>query len=288
MKRNTRKARTFAIGDIHGAHIPLQQCLDRCGFKGGVDKLITLGDICDGWPYVYECVEILLSIPDEDRIDLEGNHDRWFRCWLDHMEHPDGWVQGGKGSARSYLRHTGKDEHDFDIRRVFTERGTREIYHFDLDPVDIPATHQRFFRNQHLFHKDRKKRLFVHAGINRHMTLKENEKLYPDGFIRDRKLWLSALSVQDGDKLKFVEPFSEIFIGHTETTNWTRFKQAPSSLVLIPTNNNDCPPMNADIIWNIDTGAGSIGRLTIMDVDTHEYWQSDPVNEIYGDYKPRG
>jgi serine/threonine protein phosphatase 1 len=46
--------------------------------------------------------------------------------------------------------------------------------------------------------------------------------------------------------------------------------------------------MHADIIYNIDTGAGSRGRLTIMDVDTHEYWQSDPVNDIYGSYKPGG
>lgn len=46
--------------------------------------------------------------------------------------------------------------------------------------------------------------------------------------------------------------------------------------------------MHADIIRNLDTGAGSSGKLTIMNIDTHDYWQSDQVNEIYGDYKPRG
>ncbi|ULT39931.1 hypothetical protein KRR40_34415 [Niabella defluvii] len=40
-------------------------------------------------------------------------------------------------------------------------------------------------------------------------------------------------------------------------------------------------PLNAFNIWNLDTGAGSSGRLTIMDVDTKEYWQSDPLNELY-------
>ena len=39
--------------------------------------------------------------------------------------------------------------------------------------------------------------------------------------------------------------------------------------------------MNAANIWNLDTGAGFRGKLTIMDINTKEYWQSDNVNEIY-------
>jgi serine/threonine protein phosphatase 1 len=34
-------------------------------------------------------------------------------------------------------------------------------------------------------------------------------------------------------------------------------------------------------VWNIDTGAGWSGKLTIMNVDTKEYWQSDLISELY-------
>jgi len=35
--------------------------------------------------------------------------------------------------------------------------------------------------------------------------------------------------------------------------------------------------MKAANIYNLDTGAGHTGRLSIMDVDTKEFWQSDVV-----------
>lgn len=285
--RSLAKSKTFVIGDIHGAHFPLVQCLDRCGFRRGIDKLITLGDICDGWPYVYECVEILLSIPEVDRIDVIGNHDEWLHRWLKTGNHPDHWRQGGMGTLASYQRHskyknveTDQWEHDENGEPIRRIRGFNEDF--------MPETHRRFFEQQMLYYKDDANRLFVHGGFIRAMTLRENQQRPHDDyyFYWNRDLWDEALSASDDEPLKFVEEFSEIFIGHTEITHWTRFKKAPNSYVLIPNARSECPPMHADIIWNIDTGAGSTGRLTIMDIDTHEYWQSDSVNDIYGEYKP--
>lgn len=85
--------RTFVIGDIHGAHKALVQCLERCGFDRTKDRLITLGDVCDGWPEVKECVDELLTI--ENRIDIVGNHDLWFYQYMITGIHPDNWRQGG-------------------------------------------------------------------------------------------------------------------------------------------------------------------------------------------------
>ncbi|NJK86327.1 MAG: hypothetical protein HC906_10500 [Bacteroidales bacterium] len=45
-------SRTFVIGDIHGAFKALVQCLERSEFDYEHDKLICLGDVCDGWPEV--------------------------------------------------------------------------------------------------------------------------------------------------------------------------------------------------------------------------------------------
>ena len=39
--------------------------------------------------------------------------------------------------------------------------------------------------------------------------------------------------------------------------------------------------MHAANIWNLDTGAGWDGKLTMMDVNTGEYWQSDRITELY-------
>jgi serine/threonine protein phosphatase 1 len=30
-------------------------------------------------------------------------------------------------------------------------------------------------------------------------------------------------------------------------------------------------------VWSIDNGAAFTGKLTVMDVDTKEFWQSDAV-----------
>ena len=46
-------------------------------------------------------------------------------------------------------------------------------------------------------------------------------------------------------------------------------------------------PMNRCNIWNMDTGGGFEGRLTIMDVDTKEFWQSDDLRTLYPNEKGR-
>lgn len=42
----------FVVGDIHGGYKALAQCLKRSEFDPEKDFLISLGDICDGWPEV--------------------------------------------------------------------------------------------------------------------------------------------------------------------------------------------------------------------------------------------
>lgn len=279
VKNNSGVNKRYVIGDIHGAHIPLKQCLERSGFDYENDLLITLGDICDGWPYVDECVEELLKI--RHRIDIIGNHDRWFTYWLETGIHPDNWRQGGRGTLKSYLKYKDSD-------KLIVESMYHDGYMTSLTPDNIPENHKHFFTHQTPFHLDGKKRLFVHGGFYRYQDLKTTLNTNPHTFWWDRNLWEEALSVQQGQKLKFKEDFNEIFIGHTATIYWDTKEEITEGGIIIPKGSPITTPMHADIIWNIDTGAGSTGKLTIMDIDTHEYWQSDKVNTIYGDYKPRG
>ena len=45
--------------------------------------------------------------------------------------------------------------------------------------------------------------------------------------------------------------------------------------------------MNRCNVWNLDTGAGYRGRLTIMDIDSKKYWQSDNAILLYPNERGR-
>ena len=70
---------------------------------------------------------------------------------------------------------------------------------------------------------------------------------------------------------KFGE-WEQIFIGHTTTM----------ALLRITT------PLRVCNVVNLDTGAGWKGKLTLMDYDSGEFWQSDLASDMYPDVKPRG
>jgi len=71
--------KALVIGDIHGAYRALMQCFERSGFNKENDRLILLGDICDGYPEVKQCIDELLKVKYCDLII--GNHDLWALEW---------------------------------------------------------------------------------------------------------------------------------------------------------------------------------------------------------------
>jgi serine/threonine protein phosphatase 1 len=246
------------MGDIHGAAKALRQCLERSAFDNENDILIQVGDGVDGFSEVYECVEILLQM--KNLITLKGNHDDWFLEFIRTGYHPTGWNFGGKETALSYLKLTDRER--------LIQRG-REGYKTALDPKDIPQSHHRFFESQKLYHIDDGGNCYVHAGFNRFLSF---AKQHSETFYWDRELWLAALDYHTMkrrnpamDPFINVIEFHEIYIGHTPTMNWETDK-----------------PMRAVNVLNVDTGSRQGGRLTIMDVRTKEYWQSDVVEELYG------
>jgi len=253
--------RTLVIGDIHGAGLALVQVLERCGFDYENDMLITIGDIVDGWEDSYMCVEELLKIP--NRIDIMGNHDNWFRVFIDTGVHEERWGKGGLSTAKSYAKAAGIELMVQKLTNQYFE--TTDGVMINLNSGDVPDSHKKFFRGQHHYYKDYDNNLFVHGGFNRYATLKQTLAY---SMMWDRHLMTSAVSAKiHGPKLEFIEDFNQIFLGHTAT----QFFNAGDK------------PLHADIVWNIDTGAGGGGKLTIMDVDTNEYWQSDNVPSLYPD-----
>ncbi|SEM91180.1 serine/threonine protein phosphatase 1 [Chitinophaga rupis] len=249
--------RTLVMGDIHGAYKALSQCLQRCSFDLEKDTLIQLGDVVDGYPEAYECVEALLEI--KHLIALKGNHDDWLDTFIKTEFHPVFWKFGGKGTLISYLSHAGKE------RRFFA---TGSGYKTALVSNDIPSTHKAFFNQQRLFYIDDKQRCVVHAGFNRHMAITKQKA---EDFYWDRTLWSEAIQCHkyygnaiSPDEFLAESDLLEVYIGHTPTTQIGTDK-----------------PSKALNIYNIDTGAGHSGRLTILDIATKQYWQSDPLPELY-------
>lgn len=242
----------YVIGDIHGAHKALIQCLERSNFDYEKDELITLGDICDGYSEVYECVEELLKI--KNRTDIKGNHDSCFLEFIQTGDHPRQWLQGGDKTLKSYCLHT---DREYCVKM--------NGYMTSLLSTDIPIEHINFFNNQVSFYIDKDVNIFVHGGFNRHFHIYDDVHNPPDILMWDRDLWYQALSFSSITGAKFKNVFNEIFIGHTSTQNWKTDK-----------------PMHAANVWNLDTGCGyKEGKLTIMNLETKEYWQSDRLKELY-------
>lgn len=259
--------KTFALADIHGNYKALLQCLQRSNFDYENDTLIQLGDVVDGHSDSFEVIEELLKI--KNLISIKGNHDDWFNQWIETGVNPSGWKQGQKATGISYLNHSRPDEAWYTLNSNYND------FELNIKSSDIPESHKKFFTNQLPYYRDNDNNIFIHGGFNRHYFLHEQLNYT---FWWDRDLWNAALSygnmtTMEGlakPKFKMIENFKEVFIGHTTTECWKTTE-----------------PMNAANIWNLDTGAGMYGKLTIMDINTKKYWQSDTGRELYPEYRGR-
>jgi serine/threonine protein phosphatase 1 len=249
-----KKNRTLVIGDIHGAAKALDQCLKRCNFDYEYDTLIVLGDIVDGWPDVFNTVETLLKI--KNLIVIMGNHDEWFIDYIKTGIHPINWKMGGEGTAYSYLKEIGKEQM---ILKKFSG------LLIALNPADIPEKHQNLFTSMIPWYEKRTEKqhyCFVHGGFDRDYGIAYQHKSV---LMWDRNLWQHA-QICNKEKLETIDGFSKIFIGHTAINN----RKNPKVL-----------PLYCSGVWNLDTGAGWSGKLTIMDIETEHFWQSDFVTDLY-------
>ena len=112
----------------------------------------------------------------------------------------------------------------------------------------IPVTHQEFFNNGSYYHI-LDNMLFVHGGFDTRLPIEENNII--------TLLWDRSLIEKHWNGRK-ERTFDKIFVGHTTTQMYGKVEpQFIGKLVMM------------------DTGAGWNGKLTIMNIDTEEYYQSD-------------
>ncbi len=233
--------RTLVVGDIHGGLKALVQVFKKAAIDAS-DKLIFLGDYVDGWSESAEVLNYLMTMAKQQScIFLKGNHDEWCEAWLRTGQADKTWLQHG---------------------------GQATIKSYSIAGTGTHHAHLAFFESMKLYEVDDKNRLFVHAGFtSMHGPHKE---AHPANLSWDRTLWEVAITLDKSiDKNSLLYPkrlklFDEIYIGHTPTLYFD---------VTIP--------MQGANVWNIDTGAAFKGRLSVMDIDTKLFWQSDPVKDLY-------
>ncbi|WP_299214358.1 metallophosphoesterase family protein [uncultured Aquimarina sp.] len=242
--------RTLVIGDIHGGYKALIQVLERAKVTSE-DKLIFLGDYVDGWSESAETIQKLIDLSISNTcVFIRGNHDLWCGLWLDKGATNPVWLaHGGKETIDSYIQ-SGLLTND---------------------------AHKQFFKDLQNYYIDSENRLFIHAGFTSMHGVGREE--YESNYYWDRTLWEAAL-LADKVEEKTLEDmltspkrfnhYKEIYIGHTPTTDYKISE-----------------PIKAYNLWNIDTGAAFTGKLTILDIDTKEFWQSDPLPSLYPDEKGR-
>ncbi len=238
---------TYTIGDIHGALKALQQLIGKLDLKAN-DRLIFLGDYVDGWSQSARTIDYLMNLAESQScIFIKGNHDAWCESWLN-----------GNTAEEKWLMHGG--------------RATVDSY--AGYSTEMKARHLEFFNRMANYFQDESGRLFIHAGFaSMHGPQREQ---YESNYSWDRTLWEMALAVDDRiprDSKRYPKRlllYPEIFIGHTPTTNY------------------DIPvPMQAANVWNVDTGAAFYGRISALDVNTKQYWQSDTAKSFYPDEEGR-
>lgn len=238
---------TYVIGDIHGGLKALKQVLIRAGITTD-DVLIFLGDYVDGWSETPAVIDFLIQLASTHTcIFMQGNHEEMLLKWL-------------------------RKEDDDELWRFHGGEVTVQAYR-DI-PEESVKRHIDFLEQLREYYVDDHNRLFVHAGFTH---LKGVSFEYFRGmFWWDRTLWETAMAVDgnlDENNIRYpqrLKLYREIFVGHTPVI---RFGAST--------------PLNFANVWNVDTGAAFTGKLSILNVGTKEYWQSDALPDLYPDEKGR-
>jgi len=270
--------RRFVLGDCHGRLDSLKEVLEKSNFDYEKDVLIVLGDIADGGYNTSQVVDELLKI--KNLIYIIGNHDQWFMDFTFKGQKPSVWInQGGANTLNSYGG-----------RVIPGSRLGGEPVMLDVDGVRVPKAHAEFFAKG-LYFFEFEKMVFVHGGFDPKKPIKKQD---PQFLMWDRELIQYA-------ETNNIDNYDKVFIGHTSTQhierNWVNYqcrkcgeewekevkvyRDLRGEPVCPKCNSKDIfqslgctKPLKIGNLYCLDTGSGWDGRLTVMDIDSEEFWQS--------------
>lgn len=242
--------RFFCIGDIHGRYKALEQVFERAGFNYENDTCIFVGDIVDRGEQSFECIEFMYGL--KNKILIKGNHDENFHQYIKTKRDV---FHGKHGSfITTKLWNAEKNE---ERKKLIEEYFT----------LTIP------------YYIDGKNRMFTHGGFDNMQRVEDQDDWT---FSWDRELWNQAIRCAENQKVPTVDCFNEIYIGHTPTINYSAKEEVTMSGIILAIGEPITTPMHMGGVWNLDTGAGfPYGKLSMMNIDTKEIFQSDIMSKFY-------
>lgn len=131
---------------------------------------------------------------------------------------------------------------------------TMESYGYDRR--NVPKEHIDYIENALPFWIDACNNIYVHGGFDPRFDIR-NQDIHE--IMWNRKLFQYA-------RRKLVPGYNKVFIGHTTVQ------------VIKGKHKGKFKPITFNNLTMCDTGGGWNGKLTVMDVDSMEYWQSDIQN----------
>lgn len=227
-------------------------------------KTYVIGDIHGNYKAFMQCIQRSGFNSSEDTLislgDIVDRYPESARCVeFCRTIHNFVWVAGNHDN---YFKRWLESNFSVEDPVWIVEGGDTTIHsYFDETEgeydYELLNKHREFAEVMVPYHIDHKNNLFVHGGINWNYPVDKqpNTEIY----YWDRDTYWSWANTHEKNGTKF--PFRNVFIGHTPTQSLVPVKKAN--------------------LWNLDQGAGHNGRLTIMDVNTFEYWQSDTFAEGY-------
>ncbi len=242
--------RNFIVGDIHGRIRALQDVLEKVSFSPNLDVLYAVGDYIDRGESSLEVLRFLISL--NSFKGVIGNHDIFLESYLYSDKADDEWKYeyGGKDTMKEFEKVKKKEK-----RRIalFLKNLPLAIYEEKYIVTHSGPPVAKNERDMNLYSKVMRPEVY------------SKDAIYPDiSPLVDRSYLLSAysnvdMSFRSGsyDPIPPLETEKWIFVGHTPL---------PSSLPFISEEYH---------LVALDTGAGHDNRLTLMNMDTFEFVQSD-------------
>ena len=169
-----------------------------------------------------------------------GNHDKWFINHLNYGCVEENWEFCGGRATLKAYEN---------IKRKYP---------------NYPKSHVKFFMSAvNYFIEDNM--IFVHGGFDPRITIEENSR---HTLLWDRELldYARTHKIERKDINTIDKPktyWDKIFIGHSTTLCVGKME-----------------PVYRNNLIMMDTGAGNLGKLTIMDVNTEEFWQSKRQGDV--------
>ena len=147
---------------------------------------------------------------------------------------------------------------------IWLKQGGYATFDSYVDKPELKIKHRDlYFPKCTYYYIDRNNNAYVHGGYTSKNGLGEDSQ---DTYMWDRELWNKAKSAHSGKQgLKMTKMYNKLFIGHT-SIGWTL-------------------PQKRCNVWNIDTGGGFEGCLTLINTETEEWYQADKSKLLYPEFK---